>query len=93
MRDKNAEIIFYEKDRAIKIDRFFEVADYLTANNLWKEVETLMKESPIIGKRINMDMHLGNAVKIVMMRHAHTEGTLDTDKLVKATVRCATPHR
>jgi hypothetical protein len=89
MSNKKIDVVFYENNRQIKISRFFEVTKYVISNNLWKDVEDLMNNSPIIGERIIMDMHLANAVKIVMMRHASKNGTLKSDEIVADTVRCS----
>lgn len=90
MNEQDIEINYYDYDRHIKIDRFFEVAEYLTKNDLWGEVGVVMKDNPLIGNRIKIDMHLANAAKIVLMKHASKSGTITTDRIVIDALRCAT---
>ncbi|HDY9015773.1 TPA: hypothetical protein RRI78_004856 [Klebsiella pneumoniae] len=88
---KDGDLVLYETHRDIKISRFFEVAEYLTKENLWGEVEKLLTENQLIGSRIILDKNLGNAVKIVVERHSKSIGTFETDDLPKQVVLCA--HR
>jgi hypothetical protein len=90
MLDSAGEIVLYEEDRRIKITRFFEVAEFLTKENLWGEVKKLMLENELLGSRIILDQHLGNAVKVVIARHStDKQGLLDDAGIVRATIRCA----
>ncbi|WGK92575.1 hypothetical protein [Pseudomonas migulae] len=86
--DKVAPVL-YEEDRRIKITRFFEVAAYLTKENLWDEVEKLLISNELIGPRITLDQHLGNAVKIIIARNASaTKSTFEKDDIAQLAVRC-----
>ncbi len=89
MNTQKVEPILYEENRSIKITRFFEVADYITKNELWGEVEKLLLSNELIGPRIVLDKHLGNAVKLVMARHASsTKALFREDDIVNLAVRC-----
>jgi len=75
---------FYElPTRKIKINRFFEVARYLTENDLWDKVEKLLSDNPIIGERILLDSVLGNAIKIVIAQHVTKNPARSGEKVDK----------
>lgn len=78
--------------RSIKISRFFEVARFLTENQLWDKVEEKLSSSEIIGDRIILDSLLGNAVKIVLYENC-SEFVAQADHIVSATVRCGSPRK
>ncbi len=74
--------------REIKITRFFEVARYLTKNDLWDNVEEVLKNSKIIGERIILDSLLGNAVKLVMLENSKKSPEKENTQTVSDTIKC-----
>ncbi|HBR2137810.1 Uncharacterised protein [Klebsiella quasipneumoniae] len=88
MSEEEIEVVLYEHDRYIKISRFFEVAEFITKENLWDKVKLLMLSNELIGPRMIIDKHYANAIKLVMDRHTrNTE--LRKEPIVKATLLCA----
>ncbi len=82
MGDKD--IVFYETPtRPILVERFGEVAKYLTEHKLWNLVDKKLKVGEV--ERIILDSHLGNAIKEVM---ASQEGKTG---LVTDVIMCGAP--
>jgi hypothetical protein len=55
--------------RDIKIKRFFEVVEYLTKFDLWRDVKSKMVGDSGTELRMMLDSNLGNAVKEVVFEH------------------------
>jgi hypothetical protein len=85
------DVVLYDlPTRNIKISRFFEVAKFLTDNNLWGEVEKKLITAELIGDRIILDSLLGNAVKLVLSENS--SGFLNQPgHIVPVTVMCGSP--
>ena len=89
MQTANNTPVLYEEDRPIKISRFFEVAAFLSENDLWGEVESILSSTEILGSRIVLDKALGNAVKITVARHIATKDEqFAPDHIAELAIRC-----
>lgn len=91
---ESIQVEYYElPKRDIKISRFFEVAEYLTKNNLWGTVKTKMGCDAENEMRMILDSNLGNAVKAVLFEHLQSQDSslvADENKdLVISTIKCA----
>ena len=82
------EISLYKlPSQSVKASSFFEVAKYLSDNNLWEAVESkLASVQDVTGDRIILDSLLCNAVKVVMFERTKTDST--PDPLISRVVEC-----